>query len=149
MEERFRRSGKSKLVLLIVSDFDPDGEEIAQSFARSMRDDFGVWSIHPIKVGLTAEQVERFKLPPNMLAKEKSANYRKFVERYGRNVFEVEALPPEVLQAELRAAIDSVIDVAAFNAELEREKQDAAYLAGVRKTVQTALQGLTLQETDQ
>ncbi len=51
MAQRFRKSSKEKLVLLLLSDFDPDGEEIAHSFARSMRDDFGIEDIHPIKVG--------------------------------------------------------------------------------------------------
>ena len=153
MAERYRKSGKEKLILLIVSDFDPDGEEIAHSFARSMRDDFAIENIHPVKVALTTEQVERFALPPNMLAKEKSPNYRKFVGRYGRNVFEVEALPPETLQAELSNAIDSVIDRAAFNEELDREKQDATKLAGVRQMVHKTLQELNLdldlEETDE
>ena len=71
--ERFRASGKQKLVLLMVGDFDPDGEDICHSFARSMRDDFGIASVHPIKVALTAEQVERVSLPPLMKAK-KGAN---------------------------------------------------------------------------
>ncbi len=68
MAERFQRSGKDKLVLLIATDFDPDGEEIAASFARSMRDDFGIEDVAPIKVALTAEQVQRFNLPPVMQA---------------------------------------------------------------------------------
>ncbi len=42
LAQRFKTSGKSKLIILIASDFDPDGEEIARSFARSMRDDFGI-----------------------------------------------------------------------------------------------------------
>lgn len=144
MAERYHRSGREKLVLLIVSDFDPDGEEIAHSFARSMRDDFAVEAIHAVKVGLTAEQVRRYALPPNMVAKENSPNYAKFVGKHGRNVFEVEALPPAQLQVELRDAIDSVIDRPAFNAELDREKQDAAYLAGIRATMHKTLQALTL-----
>ena len=32
--ERYRRSGKEKLVLLLVTDFDPDGEEIAESLGH-------------------------------------------------------------------------------------------------------------------
>jgi hypothetical protein len=99
---------------------------------------------HAVKVALTAEQVRRYALPPNMVAKESSPNYAKFVAKHGHNVFEVEALPPAQLQAELRQAIDAVIDRAAFNAELDREKQDAAYLAGVRATVHKTLQGMTL-----
>ncbi|HJT34491.1 MAG TPA: hypothetical protein VJ783_20845 [Pirellulales bacterium] len=67
-----------------------------------------------------------------------SSNYKKFVARHGRQVFEVEALQPARLQEELRRAID----VPAFNAEFDREKQDAAYLSGVRTTVHKTLQGL-------
>lgn len=148
MAERFRKSGREKLVLLMVSDHDPDGEMIAESFARSMRDDFDI-NVHPIKVAITPEHVTRFNLPPMMEAKTSSSNHDKFVAEHGKNVWEVEALLPEQLQAELRRAIDSVIDVAAFNAELDREKQDAAYLAGIRATVHKALQGLTIEETGQ
>jgi len=36
LAERFKASGKENLVVLVISDFDPDGEEIASSFARSM-----------------------------------------------------------------------------------------------------------------
>lgn len=148
MAERFEKSGRAKLVLLMVGDHDPDGEEICHSFARSMRDDFDL-NVHPIKVALTAEQVERFNLPPVMEAKASSSNHDKFVAKHGKHVWEVEALPPEQLQAELRKVIDSVIDVAAFNAELEREKQDAAHLAAVRSVVHKALKGLNLDESDQ
>ena len=57
MAVRFKRSGKEKLILLVLSDFDPEGEDIGRSFAQSMRDDFGITNIVPIKLALTAEQV--------------------------------------------------------------------------------------------
>jgi hypothetical protein len=47
-----------------------------------------------------------------------------------------------VLQQELRRALDQVIDVGAFNAELEAEKRDAAFLASVRRAVHDALAGV-------
>jgi hypothetical protein len=139
MAERYFKSGRNKLIVLIVSDFDPDGEEIAQSFARSLRDDFNIDAVHPIKVALTAEQVEQFNLPPSMEAKESSAQYGKFAARHGRHAYELEALPPAELQGLLREAIDSVLDVAAFNREIDAEKADAAWLAGVRKRAHSAL----------
>jgi hypothetical protein len=144
MAQRFRRSGKEKLVLLMLTDFDSDGEEIAHSFARSMRDDFGIKAIHPIKVALTAEQVEEYDLPPVMTAKETSVHHDKFVAEHGENVWELEALEPSDLQDVLREAVDSVIDVEAFNAELDAEKSDAAWLEGVRNTVHEALRGIDL-----
>jgi hypothetical protein len=42
MVDRWKKSGKDKLVVVIVSDFDPAGQTIAESFGRSLRDDFGV-----------------------------------------------------------------------------------------------------------
>jgi hypothetical protein len=116
MAERYRKSGKDKLVLLLISDHDPDGESIAHSFARSMRDDLSIFNIHPIKVALTAEQVEEYHLPPILEAKKTSKQYAKFSAQYGDTVHEVEALPPAELQRILRKAIDSVIDADRFNA---------------------------------
>ena len=145
--DRYEESGKEKLVLLIVSDFDPEGEEIAHSLARSMRDDFGIEAITPIKVALTHEQVARFELPPNTMAiKKKSTNYPRFAAKYGDTVYEVEALPHKVLQRVLREVIDSVIDTELFNAELDQEKQDAAMLASTHQRVRLALGGIVSTE---
>ncbi|MBU4272110.1 MAG: ParB N-terminal domain-containing protein [Planctomycetes bacterium] len=141
ISERFRKSGKDRLVLLMLSDFDPDGEEIAHSFARSLRDDFGIVNIEPIKVALTADQVQEFDLPPAMKAKRTSTNYQRFADKHGDEVWELEALPPDTLQEILRDSIDSVIDVAAFNNEIDQEKADAVQLEGVRRVVLDTLSG--------
>jgi hypothetical protein len=133
MAQRFKLSGKENLILLVLSDFDPEGEDIGRSFAQSMRDDFDIASIRPVKVALTQDQVENLRLPPIMKAKKTSSRYGGFVEKHGENVFELEAIPPNTLQAILRQAIDSVIDVKAYNAEIDKEKQDAAYLDTVRR----------------
>lgn len=145
MAQRFEESGKDDLVLLIVSDFDPAGETIAESFARSMRDDFDL-DVHPIKVALTHEQTLEMDLPPALLAKENSATYQAFTDEYGDDTWEVEALDPETLQDLLRDAIDSVLDTDAFNAELDAEKQDAVYLQGVRQKVHAMLGGMDFQQ---
>jgi hypothetical protein len=146
--QRFRKSGKDKLILLVVSDFDPDGEEIAHSLARSLRDDFDVRRIEPVKVALTADQVADLELPPMLKAKAGSAAYERFTDRHGTDVFELEAVPPETLQSLLQAAIDSVIDVDAFNAEIDREKDDAAFLASVRGQVLAALKEMRIEGID-
>ncbi|NOT00451.1 MAG: ParB N-terminal domain-containing protein [Phycisphaerales bacterium] len=139
MAQRFRRSGKERLIVLILSDFDPDGEAIAESFARSMRDDFDVVELVPVKVALTAEQVTRLGLRSGMQAKRGSAQYRKFARQHGTNVYELEAVPPDVLQQLLTEAIDAVLDVEALNGEIDAEKKDAAFLEEARQRACLAL----------
>ena len=141
MASRYRRSGKAGFVLLVVSDLDPDGEEIAHSLARSLRDDFGVRPIQPVKVALTAAQAERFGLHGDVEAKRGSAHYDKFVERYGKDVYELEALLPEQLQDLIRRAVHSVLDLEAFRHEQQQERSDAQSLAAVRRRVREALAG--------
>jgi hypothetical protein len=135
MAQRYFKSGKEQLILLAVSDFDPEGEDIAESYARSMRDDFGIDNIVPIKVALTHDQVTdpEMGLHPQMKAKAGSSRRQGFVEKYGDDVFELEAIPPAELQVILRQVIDSVLDVDAFNTEVDAEKKDAAELDKIRK----------------
>ena len=139
LSRRYQVSGKGKLVLLILSDHDPDGEEIAQSFARSMRDEFSIADIHPIKVALNRDQVDGLALVPAMQAKEGSSNYGKFVAQHGHDVFELEAVPPRWLQDQLREAILSVLDVDALNREREQERADLNGLIDIRKKIMKAV----------
>ncbi len=104
---------------------------ICESFARSIRDDFCV-DVIAHKVMLTHEQVTRWKLPPNMDAKTGSTNYQKFRQRYGSKAYELESLTPDRMQSELSRGIETVVELSAFNAELEAEKHDAARLAAAQ-----------------
>ena len=51
------------------------------------------------------------------------------------NSWEVEALDPDTLQEILRTSIDSVLDTASFNAEIDAERDDAVHLQFVRKVI--------------
>ena len=139
---RYKRSGKTGLVLLMLTDFDPDGEQIAASFANSLFSDFGIGGIKPIKVALTAEDVKAYDLPSDMDAKVTSPNYQKFLKKFkSTKVVELDAAPVKLLQSKLREAIDSVIDVVEFNAQVEQEAQDCAHIEAHRQVVFEAING--------
>ncbi len=148
MAERYRRSGKEKLILLVLSDHDPDGVTIGESFARSMRDDFAIDNIEAVKVAVTYEQTQTLDLPPALDAKPSSTQYRQFVRRYGTKAYELEALPPDVLQEALREAIDNAIHPERFNAQLDAERADAAFLASVRGQVLAVLKEMRIEGFD-
>jgi hypothetical protein len=135
MSERFKRSGKDQMVLVVISDADPEGESIAESFARSMRDDFGIATITCVKAALTPGQARQLGLPTAMTAKAKSSRRAGFVAKHGELVWELEALDPQQLQAILRQTIEGVIDRQALRQEIETEKRDAAYLSGLRQNL--------------
>jgi hypothetical protein len=140
--DRFERSGKEKLVLILLTDHDPDGTAIAQSMAASMQDEFGIgWRrFHAERAALTHDQVKRLGLPPSTeRAKATSSNYGKFVSQFGSDVYELEAVPPVTLQQLLRDTINAVIDHDAFQQEMVQERVDAAEIANVRKRVQAAM----------
>ena len=141
MAERYRKSGKDELIILLLSDFDPDGVQLAISFARSMRDDFGIRKLRPIRVALTDDQVRLHDLPSSLEAKPSSTNYKKFVAQYGTRAVELDAMPRALLQSELRKSIEGVIDIDAFNYEIKQERKDWANIEALRRASLQAMKG--------
>jgi len=143
--KRFKASGKEKLILLLLSDFDSDGISITDSVVGYMLNDFAAHGItektlHPVRMGLWKHQVEAMNNPPKSLEPNlRSSNYTRFVEEYGTDCWELEAIPPEQLQQIVREVIDSVIDVDAFNAEVAAERADAARLQATRNQLREVL----------
>lgn len=145
MAERYRSSGKDKLILFVVSDFDPDGEEICRAFGRSLRDDFGIKDVQTVKLALTYEQTQEFDLPPALDAKTDSPQFRKFFERYGSSdVWELEAMPPELLEKTVTEGIESVINSDLLNAELRAERENMSRLSEIRKEVHEMMRSTDL-----
>jgi hypothetical protein len=54
---------------------------------------------------------------------------------------ELDAAPVKLLQAKLREAIEAVIDVVEFNAQVDLEAQDAATIEAHRQVVFDAIKG--------
>ncbi len=103
MAARFKDSGRESMTLIITSDWDPEGLELADDGIRSLRD---LWEI-PVeghRVCVTPEQVAELDLAEDFNpAKPSSMQFTKFVERTGSNrTWELEALPPNICLNKLR-----------------------------------------------
>jgi hypothetical protein len=144
--ERYVRSGKHQLVLIVLSDYDPEGEMIPQVGGRTLRDEFRVDPdrLTIIKAGVTREQIGKYGLPEMNFAKETSSNYDWFVDRNGgdNRVYELEALEPADMLRDLDEVIRSVIDVDLFNREVQAEEAEAVHLEGARARAAEVLRGL-------
>jgi hypothetical protein len=73
--ERYQDSGKERLIVIVLSDHDPEGEMIPQVGGRTLRDDFQVDDVTIVKAGVTREQIEKYHLPAQNFAKESSSNF--------------------------------------------------------------------------
>lgn len=142
--QRYMRSGKERLIVILLSDFDPEGEMIPQVGGRTLRDDFEIDDLEIIKAGVTRDQIEQYGLPSQNFAKESSSNYEWFVERNDgdTSVYELEALDPADMLDDLQNVITGVLDMDLFNLEAQREQDEAAYLEAARKTAAEALKGI-------
>jgi hypothetical protein len=140
----YKDSGKERLIVVVLSDFDPEGEMIPQVGGRTLRDDFGVEQLTIIKAGVTRQQIEEYDLPSQNFAKESSTNHDWFVNRNDGDdtVYELEALDPEDMLTDLEVVIKSVLDTGLFNREVEIEKQESVHIEAARKSAFAALKGL-------
>ena len=132
--DRCMCSHKDKMLLLIVSDYDPEGLELADDAVRSLRDLHGV-NVEAVRVAVTAEQIADLQLVANP-AKKSSSRFNSFVKRTGStDTYECEALPPRVLQDALRDAISKAIDNDLYDAEVEQEEEDVGEIHAFRRQI--------------
>jgi hypothetical protein len=136
-----KREGKKETRLIAVTDHDPEGEDICRAVERILCRDFSAAaaSIHTIKAALTMEQIDKHNLPANQTVKTTSSRAKGYVDNHGRHTWELEALHPKELQQLVYTAIESSLDVEAFNAELEKEEEEAVELDAMRQRMLAAM----------
>lgn len=112
-------------------DGDPYGPWSRQMFAEAVADDheWDVWdepAVSVERIALNWDQIQEYGPPPNP-AKLTDARGSKYVEEFGPESWELDALPPDVLATLIRDRITAHLDVDMFNAQLaeKRRIQDA------------------------
>ena len=133
MHRRFKQSKKDQMTLIVVSDFDPEGFDLADDAIRSLRD---LWNINVdyCRVGVNREQIDELDLHADFNpAKESSSRIEAFRSRTGGDeTWEVESLPPEYLQQQVKDAILGNMDLDIFEMNNAQESSDVKELAEFR-----------------
>ena len=140
MANRFRSSGKKRMVLVVASDYDPEGFDLADDAIRSLRQHFGV-EVKYVRAAVNRDQIDELDLVTDFNpAKLKGSRLKAFIKRTGgTETWECEALPPKYLQNSIRKAFCSVLDMDVFNAAIEQEKAAADEIFEVRTSLVQAL----------
>lgn len=131
---RYKASGKTSLIVVYVSDLDPEGMDMPAAFKKYLLHDFRVHA-KVVRAAVTMEQVKRFSLPPDADVKLTSSRAKGFIEKYGRQCWELDSVPVETLVDEVSNVVKSFLDIDALNRAFANEKQDDVKLAKMAAAV--------------
>jgi len=144
--KRFKKSKKEKLILVMLTDYDPEGQRMLHTAGHVLCRDFNLMrcEFRIVPAGLTKEQAEG--LPQQCFAKEYSSSYDWFVDLNDgdKSVWELEAMPPDELLAELEKVLQGVIDMPLLQIEKDREKEELKLIENIKpRLVEWLLANLT------
>ena len=130
---RFKKSGKKAMTLIVCSDYDPEGLDLGDDAIRTLRDLWGI-PVDYHRVAVNREQIDDLGIAEDFNpAKESSSRFNAFVERTGgEETWELEALPPQYLQDLVREAILENMDGEIYEGTVDREENDAEELQRIR-----------------
>ncbi len=94
--------------IIYLGDFVPSGEDMV----RDIRDRMATFDtdVTVTKLALNPAQIKKYKIPHNT-AKTTDSRAHGFIRKHGMKSYEVDALPPEVLQAMVLQAITAHMDI--------------------------------------
>lgn len=121
-------------LLFYLGDHDPSGEDMV----RDVRDRLHLYGsdVTVRKLALTMDQIEQHNPPPNP-TKMSDSRADKYVDRHGNESWEVDALPPEALDAIIREEFLRSLDMDLMDEIKAQEEKDKELMrtavASVRK----------------
>ena len=95
-------------ILLYFGDHDPSGLDIERYIAETLNEKFSI-DVTVKRIALTPEQISDYNLLPAP-AKKTDSRTKKFIEKHGDRVYELDALDPHVLQNLIRNAVLQYFD---------------------------------------
>jgi hypothetical protein len=112
-------------IILYLGDHDPSGQDMVRDIGDRL-DRFDC-PADIRAIALTKAQIERYRLPPQP-AKTTDARYSAYALEHGDGVWELDALPPDVLAGLVRNALAGLIDHDVLADVLAQEARDKTQL---------------------
>lgn len=120
--QRFiRQNHRESRTIIHLGDHDPSGIDMTRDIQERM-DMFGA-DVYVKRVALTMEQIEKFSPPPNP-TKLSDARASGYIEEYGHECWELDALEPKVITSLIRDEVTALCDSDLFYEIEHREETD-------------------------
>jgi hypothetical protein len=133
---RLEQYPAKEALMLYFGDFDPSGVEMLEAMIETLGNELGVLGVEFKRVALLQEDIFTYRLPHNPDAlKRTDSRARKHLEAYGELAVELDALPPPVLEAKIRGAIEDELDMGAFRREQAIYSQELDKLNALKRRI--------------
>ena len=121
-----------QVIILHFGDHDPSGIDMTRDitdrlsmFLRVKREFLSVK-----RIALNMDQVEEYKPPPNP-AKDSDARFESYLEKFGDESWELDALEPQVLRQLIENNVAEYRDEARYNRAVERQRAERTVLEDI------------------
>jgi hypothetical protein len=123
--------GVRPVTVLYVGDYDPSGMHMSQVDIPDHLAQYNA-NVDIECLAITLDDINQYRLTPHEAAsKRKDPRYRWFVQNYGSQCWELDALDPNILRDKVEAAIREHIDWDAWNRCVTAERAECASLQDI------------------
>ncbi len=116
-------------VILHLGDHDPSGLDMTRVI-RDTLSTFGCTNVEVRRIALNMEQIEKYQPPPNYI-KPLDTRSDGYVEQYGEESWELDALPPQVMADLIKEKVDELTNKAKWQRRIELQEKQKAELTDV------------------
>lgn len=121
LSQEERNRGDMRSVILHLGDHDPSGVDMTRDIQERLAM-FGAATVVR-RIALTYDQVQAYNPPPNP-AKLTDSRYKAYIERYGDESWELDALNPTVIHDLITEHVDKLTDFELLRSRKERLREE-------------------------
>lgn len=120
--QRFiRQKNREKRIIIHLGDHDPSGIDMTRDIQERL-DLFGA-DVYVKRVALTMQQIQTYNPPPNP-AKITDSRASKYIDQFGNESWELDALEPKVITDLIKNEVTAYRDDAIYEAVCHREQKE-------------------------
>lgn len=128
--EEARANGK-RCVMIHLGDHDPEGIDMTRDNGERLTL-YSMDDVEVKRIALNMDQVEEYTPPPNY-AKASSSRFRGYVDAFGEECWELDALEPSVIDTLIEETVRQYIDADAWNSCRDEEAEARANFIKLRE----------------
>jgi len=117
-------------IIIHLGDHDPSGKDMTRDIEDRLRL-FMTGDFEMNRIALTMDQIEEHDPPPNP-AKTTDSRYKNYMEEFGEDSWELDALTPNMIVGLIRSTVAAYRKDDMYDARVELQERGRDYLRGVR-----------------